>query len=229
MRYFYLRVSKVRFKRINGDISNPKDSLSPPDLKHMFSSVDMTDPFQALIWLIILLAFRTLLRKSHFVATSDHDHEHLLIKGDVSFHPWGCKITVNSSKTIQFHERNFEIPVYFSRHPFFTATLLQSYLHNVNKADSDWLFTTPKEDPCSPVSYTVALLWLKTWANLAGINKDIGFHSLRRGSASHMHSLNISLISIQKAGDWQSLCVLDYLSVDFAHKRKVEELVSLLL
>ena len=198
------------FKRIKGDMSSPKDPLTPADLKLMFNYVDLRDPFQSLIWLIVLLAFRTLLRKSHFVATSDLDQEHLLRCGDVSFYPWGCKITVNSSKTIQFHERNCEIPVYYSKEPLCAASLLKSYLLNSNKADSDFLFLSSTDHAQVPVKYSTALNCLKSWAHLAGLDKNIGFHSLRRGAASHMHSLNISLISIQKAGDWQSLCVLDY-------------------
>ena len=214
------------FKRIKGDMSNPKDPLLPADLKKLYGFVDFTDAFQSLVWLIVLLAFRTLLRKSHFVATSELDYEHLLRKGDVSFHPWGCKITVNSSKTIQFHERCFEIPVNYAKHPLCAASLLKEHLSSSNKASTDFLFTTKSRGVHTPVSYSSALNWLKTWTRLAGLNKDIGFHSLRRGAASFMHSLDISLISIQKAGDWQSLCVLDYLSVDFSHKQKVENLVS---
>ena len=61
---------------------------------------------------------------------------------------------------------------------------------------------------------------------MCSIDKDVGFHFLRHGSASFMHSLDIELIYIQKAGDWQSLCVLRYLSIGFAPKRKVEDLVS---
>ena len=41
-----------------------------------------------------------------------------------------------------------------------------------------------------------------------------------------MHSLNIELVSIQKAGDWSSLCVLKYLTVDFPQKCQVENRVA---
>ena len=214
------------FKRIKGDTATPKDPLSPTDLKAMRVYVDMSDAQQALIWLIVLLAFRTLLRKSHFVATSEEDHEHLLRVGDVSFHPWGCKVTVNSSKTIQFHERSFEIPVYYAKTPLCAASLLRRLISSSTKSESNFLFTSPRKGKEAPVCYSLALSWLKTWAAQAGISKNIGFHSLRRGAASNMNSLDIPLISIQKAGDWQSLCVLDYLSVDFDQKQKVERLVS---
>ena len=74
------------------------------------------------------------------------------------------------------------------------------------------------------MSYNLALDWLKHWCTNAGIDKDVGFHLLRRGAATHMHSLDIELISIQHAGDWSSLCVLKYLTIDFAKKLEVERL-----
>ena len=185
------------FKRIKGDTTCPKDPLLPADLRKISGCVNHADPMQSLIWLIVLLAFRTLLRKSHFVATSDDDHEHLLRKRDISFFSWGCKITVNSSKTIQFHERSFEIPIHYAKHPLCAATLLKNFLVSASESDSDYLFTAYRHGKRSPVLYSVALNWLKTWSSMAELNKNIGFHSLRRGAASHMHYLKIPLVSIQ--------------------------------
>ena len=210
------------FKRIKGDSTKQKDPLTPCDLKKIFNFVDLKDRFQLTIWLIILLAFRSLLRKSHFVSTSDDDQEHLLRRGDVSFHPWGCKLTINSSKTIQFHERTFEIPVCFAKDPLCAATLLSQYLQDTKKTDSEILFTTRKNGRDIPIPYSAALNYLKSWCSLASLDKDIGFHSLRRGAASFMHSLHIPLVSIQKAGDWHSLCVLNYLSIDFDQKKEID-------
>ena len=214
------------FKRIKGDSAKQKDPLSPTDLKKISCFVNFSDRSQFTVWLIIVLAFRTLLRKSHFVSTSEDDQEHLLRCGDVSFHSWGCKLTINSSKTIQFHERSFEIPVCFAKEPLCAASLLKTYLMGSNKSDSDYLFTTKCNGKDLPVRYSTALDCLKSWCYLAALNKDIGFHSLRRGAASFMHSLSIPLVSIQKAGDWQSLCVLHYLSIDFEQKKDIERVVS---
>ena len=62
----------------------------------------MLDFEQRVIWVIIITAFRTLLRKSHFVF--DGDDVHLLLTKDVEFFDWGCIINIFSSKTIQFRE-----------------------------------------------------------------------------------------------------------------------------
>ena len=59
---------------------------------------------------------------------------------------------------------------------------------------------------------------------MAGIAKKVGFHSLR--SATFMHKLNIPLTAIQAAGDWQSLCVLKYLTTYFQDKKDIDLFVS---
>ena len=202
------------YKHLKGDASIAKDPLLPSDLKLLCNQVDHSDNAQSLVWIIVLLAFRTLLRKSHFVSTGIDDQEHLLWVQDVTFESWGCKITVNSSKTIQFSQRSFEIPISYCSPPLCAASLLKSYMDSHPKHKSEYLFTLRKNGISKPVPYTLSLDFLKTWVKQAGITKDVGFHSLRRGAATFMHLLHIDLISIQQAGDWLSLCVLKYLASD---------------
>ena len=214
------------FRRLKGDRKKQKDPLLPSDLRLIYKEVNFKDPVHLVVWLIILLAFRTLLRKSHFVCSGMDDQEHLLRVSDVAFDLWGCKLTIHSSKTIQFNERSFDIPVSFSKEPLCAASLLRSYLDSKPRLDTDFLFTLPGSLSPKPVPYSLAMDLLKSWCAAAGLDKEVGFHSLRRGAASYMHSLNLDLISIQKAGAWQSLCVLHYLTVDITQKRKVECQVS---
>ena len=76
------------------------------------------------------------------------------------------------------------------------------------------------------VQYPKALALLKQWCILAGIDKKVGFHSLRGGSATYMDSISIPLHHIQQSGDWQSLCVLNYLSSDLCQRRDIDSQVS---
>ena len=187
------------FRRLKGDTSHPKDPISPEDLKHIAAVVNYQDPTELVIWVIVLLAFRTLLRKSQFVSAHSDDQEHLLRVRDLTFTDWGCSLHISSSKTIQFSERNLDIPINVSSKPLCVVSLLKEYLQGNPKSPSDFLFSI--QDSHAPVPYSLALNQLKTWCRVCGMSKDIGFHSLRRGAASHMHSLNIGLLSIQMAGD----------------------------
>ena len=67
-----------------------------------------------------------------------------------------------------------------------------------------------------PIQYPKALAIFKKWCSAANVDKKIGFHSLRRGSATYMDRIKIPLHHIQQSGDWQSLCVLNYLSSDIS-------------
>ena len=214
------------FKRVKGDLTSPKDPLLPCDLRDIFKFVNLDNPLHFTVWLIVLVSFRSLLRKSHFVAMSSDDQEHLLRVGDLSFESWGCKLNIASSKTIQFKQRTFDIPISRSTPPLCAVSLLKEYLERFPKLDSDFLFTLPGRARNRPMPYTTTLDLLQSWSKLAKLDKDIGFHSLRRGAATYMHSLDIGLVSIQKAGDWQSLCVLDYLTIDFEDRKKVEFILS---
>ena len=115
------------FKRLKGEATSPKDPLLPEDLKNIYKLVDTSNHTQLVVWIIIVLAFRTLLRKCHFVSSSDEDIIHLLRAGDVKFEPWCCKIIVSSSKTIQFQERSLSLPVSWASHPLCAATLLRLF------------------------------------------------------------------------------------------------------
>ena len=85
---------------------------------------------------------------------------------------------MQSSKTIQFGERSFDIPVFFCAPPLCVASLLKQLLDEQSKLDSDFLFTWPFTLGASPVTYYDALVQLKTWVSAACITKDVGFHSL---------------------------------------------------
>ena len=211
-------------RRIKGDTSEPIDPILPEDLKKMEKQIQKHILEEYVVWMIVLLTFRTLLRKSHFVV--DRDEIHLLRVRDVKFHTWGCTVEIFSSKTIQFKERMYRIPVYYINSSLCVVTLLKNYLSNYPKKEDYYLFSLPNGDTHTPIRYDNALKLLKKWSISAGIAKKVGFHSLCRASATFMHKLNISLTSIQQAGDWQSLCVLKYLSCDFEDKLNIERLVS---
>ena len=97
-------------RRLLGDARAPMDPILPEDLSRIFQVVDLSDEFELSVWLAVCIAFRTLLRKSHFFVAQD-DEALLLCLKDVTFEDWGFLIRISSSKTIQFSQRHFDIPV----------------------------------------------------------------------------------------------------------------------
>ena len=211
-------------KRIKGDAREPMDPLLPDDLQKIRQHIDFGILEERIVWIILVTAFRTLLRKSHFVL--DRDDTHLIRRRDITFHDWGCIILIFSSKTIQFRERCVKVPIMFCKGTLCAASLLQQFLREFPKNPDDFVFSLLFKDKLVPVQYSRALKLLNKWTIQSEIPKKVGFHSLRRGSATYMHKLRIPLTPIQSAGDWQSLSVLDYLTTDFEDKMSIEKLVS---
>lgn len=208
-------------KRILGAETKSKEPLYPEELLQIFQFVCLDKPCELSVWLGILLCFRSLLRKGHFFA-DDVNECHLLTMDDIVFCDWGFQITVNSSKTIQFKERSFVIPIRYCVGDLCVASQLKLYFERFPRRSTDPVLGLCKNGVTKPISYNIAISLLKKWCGMAGIHKDVGFHSLRRGAASHMHSIGVSLVDIKTAGDWQSMCVLRYLSVSSDRRKEME-------
>ena len=213
-------------KRVLGATSVQKSPLLPEDLSRMSCMVNMINDFEFAVWACIVLSFRTLLRKSNLLPSDGSTH--CIRRRDLSFTSWGLNITVGSTKTIQFRERVLQIPVVAAPSSSLCAVrLLKEHLYRTRSVSKDdYVFMVPSGDRLTPLSYTQALRKLKEWGSVVAPSKDIGFHSLRRGAATHMSMLGIKLEDIKAAGDWASLAVLIYLSTPLSHKIEIDKLIA---
>ena len=110
---------------------------------------------ERIIWLIVVTAFRTLLHKSHFVM--DRDDTHLLGACDIFFTPTGCVVNISSSKTIQFHERAYKVPITTTGGHLCAASLLGDFLKDYPKKPDDFLFSMQYKVILVPIEYSCAL------------------------------------------------------------------------
>lgn len=81
----------------------------------------------------------------------------------------------------------------------------------------------------TPIIYSYALSTLKRWSTQAGLMKNVGLHSLRRGAATLMSLAGLNLEDIKERGDWRSLAVLSYLSYPMDRKVSIDSKVVRLL
>lgn len=222
---FGVHLMLMGLKRIKGDVVKPKDPLMPPDLVKIFQQVNLQDHTELSIWVGVLFCFRTLLRKCHVFPSQDLD-AHLLCRRDVLYKDWGFVAIVPTSKTNQFRQRIFESPVTYSNSELCIASQLKLYWSKMGGVDT-WPVVSTKNGKA--ISYNVALKTLKKWCAKAKITKDVGFHSLRRGAASYMYSLGLSIHDIKVEGDWQSLAVLLYLSTSMDRRIEIDKNISMAL
>lgn len=75
-------------------MSTPVDALLPADLIKMRSQVNFAVITEHAVWVGILLAFRTLLRKSNFFCAED-ESVHLLSRSEVKWETLGLRISPN--------------------------------------------------------------------------------------------------------------------------------------
>lgn len=219
---FGIHLMLMGLKRLKGDTVTPKEPLLPEDLRKIFQQINLENHTDLSIWLGILFCFRTLLRKCH-VFTSQDTEVHLLSRHNVKFEPWGLLVLVPTSKTNQFRQKTFEAPVTRSNSDLCLVSQIQMYWAGFGGTKS-WPVVSHRDG--RPISYSLALRTLKKWCKGAGIIKDVGFHSLRRGAASHMYSLGVPIHDIKIEGDWQSMAVLLYLSTSMSHRVEIDKKVS---
>lgn len=91
------------------------------------------------------------------------------------------------------------------------------------------LLSYPQGGNVIPISYSYALPALKRWSSMAGLDKNVGLHSLRCGAATLMSLAGLNLEDIKERGDWRSLAVLSYLCYPMDRKVAIDNKVVRLL
>ncbi len=118
-------------KRDKGASPKRKLPITPRILLAMRSHLQLSRPQDILFWATCITAFYGLFRKSNLVpasAASFDGHKHLT-RGDLARHHQGLSLRVKWSKTIQFSERTYLIPLpYLGDHPLCPVTAVVNLL-----------------------------------------------------------------------------------------------------
>lgn len=205
---FLIRCTLRGARRLLGDSVLSADPLLPSDLMDIYKVLNFKSLKDLVFWAALCLAHRCLLRKGHFTASP-----HTLLRQDVEFTDYGLKVTIRSSKTIQFREREVVIPIVASSKSLLCPVRwLKKYLLFVYVAPLSPLFVNPNTQ--KPLLYNKFSARLKRAVKDAKIKGNITSHSIRRGSATYLSRIGMPLHDTKVCGDWRSLSVLLYLSGD---------------
>lgn len=217
--------------RIIGKQVSQKMGLTPEDFVAIYNKLDLSDLNNITKWSALMLAFRSLLRKSNIVQTNLKETGMVILRSDVEFSSKGVLLKVRKSKTIQCKEYELLIPVNFvSTNCLCAATMLATHLARTPHIKEGPLFFTQVGTQWRPLRYIELLNFLKDSVKLIGLDPtDVGLHSMRRSGAAFLQSIGISLVDIMSAGDWKSLAALSYLISPLRRKREIESLVAIRL
>ena len=188
--------------------------------------VDKSSPTEVVLWTAILIAFFCLLRKSNYVVDSekDFDSRKQLCRRDVSVGQDCLLVDIKWSKTIQFGQHSFQIPVLaISESKLCPVALYRRMIQIVKAGPEDPAFCLQGKQGPQPVRYALLQSYLKRLVRLAGWDPSaFSSHSLRRGGgASFAFRAKVPGELIQVQGDWASDAYLQYLSIPLDQRIQV--------
>lgn len=225
---FGIELTLMALRRILGDSPQGKDEIYPGELIRVQRYVNFSSYAEESIWLGIVFLYRTMLRKCHVFTSEFNDN--LLLRQDVTFTEWGIIVKVRHTKTIQYRERELEIPVCTDNGKLCLVTILRAYLCKYPAKATDPILCRVCDSKLELVTYGPALKMFKEWCKKARITKDVGMHSLRKGAATLMALAGFPLEDIKQRGDWKSMSVLKYLAYPINQKitidRKIGEFIN---
>ena len=190
-------------ERSKNEVSKGKDPIFPEHLSAIGKVVNFKSDLETIVFIAMLLMFRSLLRVSHIVSSS-----HMLRVKDVRFEKNTMFLDIGTSKTDQLGKGDV-IPVSPSGEPSLCAVRALKFLLKNHRMSADKQLFSCRSVPC--LTYSMFARCLKMLVNRAGLVGDFASHSLRRGGATFMSMLNCPIAEIKTRGMWKSDCVYRYI------------------
>ncbi len=209
-------------KRAKGQAVKRKLPITPDILLRIHKRLDLSQPQAVVFWAISLLAFFSLLRKSNLLpATSSafSPAKHLR-RCDFSRMPWGLAVQIRWTKTIQFQERHFQIPLpALPGHPLCPVKAILAAFSLTPSADPQGPAFLIPGFPSYPLLYNNFISILRSHLSHLNLPADeYAGHSFRRGGASWAFRMLLPTEAIKAMGDWSSDAYLAYLEIPLSSK-----------
>ena len=203
-------------RRSLGDTVSRKRPMEPSNLLRFLSKLDLSLIEDAAMWATMLLLFFGILRVASVLCPSSRcDHRRHVVNSDISRSAGGLDVLVRHTKTIQFNERSFSIPLPRSHgNPLCPVQAIACYRRMAPRpiSNDQPAFMLAENRPLTAPMFTGRIKTL-----LAEINLDPGIyagHSFRRGGATLAYRLDVPVDTIRQLGDWASNSYTAYMFSD---------------
>lgn len=176
------------------------------------------------MWGVIVLSFRSLLRKSNIVPDKvDNISSHVVRRSDVMRTEFGLCLNIYSTKTLKYREKVLDIPLVKIKNSLCAVKWIE-LAQEMETAGSDMpLFIWQGK----PIVYRDVLCFIKRLVKNIGLDPNmIGLHSLRRSGTQFLHGIGVSLPDIKSMGDWKTMSVLMYLISSPDRKVEIDRLAA---
>ena len=197
--------------------------LSTANLHQFLRCLNTLLPEDLTFWAATTLAFRALLRCSHYTRS-----RHTLRWQDVTMFPDHIILVLLSSKTDQFSEKPHRVVLNSSPgSPLCPVFWLGELYRAFHPSASDFVFCNLSPSRPTPITSSWFNLRLKDIAARVGLDHTrVSSHSLRHGGASFMSALGCDIIDIRARGSWASSAIFRYLHHSDPSLKEKDLLVS---
>ena len=152
-----------------------------------------------------VVLFRTLLRVSHVT-----NSPHMLQGRDLTFTDWGIMVVIRSSKTRKSYQKPRVVPIVESAKKELCPVAHLRRLFKIKRiGQHDPVFYCKDK---SGISYSQFLNVFNVLLARARLKGDFATHSLRRGGARFMSSIECLVQEIRTRGNWTSDCVYEHMA-----------------
>ena len=194
-----------------GHEPNIKLPVTPNMLYIILNNMNLNELESACVWMTCMIMFYGLLRKSNVIGT------HKIVRKDLKIVNDSVQLVIRSSKTRNRHTdipRTLALPR-LKDHRLCPVSAILHYLRlTAHLPLSAPLCSLPTPDGKVKILPYKAIVDAVRNAVAPGQAESYATHSFRRGGASYMYSIGMSVETIRLMGDWKSNCYQRYISVD---------------
>ena len=220
-------------RRLLGDNPNRKSLITINMLIGICRLLDLSRPFNASIWALLLVAFLSLLRKSNLLPAKYQEVRNInspqLRRCHIHFNTQGVILSVHKTKTIQFkQQRVLTIPLPRIHSSILCpARALGNYLQMVPAPGNfPVFFLKDRHSFFQPLLSSHFPRVVKTLVSMLNLDTKLySPHSFRRGGATFAFQAGAHPLVIKCLGDWSSDAYLIYLTL--SNKDKVSAMIKL--
>lgn len=205
---FRVKQTLLGAKRLGDNVKNESYPLTPVELLAMYGHLNMLDFNDRVLWCVIIVAFRCLLRKCHYTPSP-----HILLFKDLSIMDDCISLKIRSSKTDQFGEKPFTVFICrIPGSPLCPYNILQTIINRCKPRPMDPIFKILHGKELITLPYAYVNKRLKSLASLVDIDPSlVSTHSLRHGGATFLNCIGMPMDTIKSRGNWTSRAVDFYI------------------
>ena len=230
---FELHMTTRGLRKTLAHTPSPKLPVTPSMLRDLHSRLDLDNGRDLACWVGFLFLFFSFMRSSNLVPRSrpTFDPAKQLTIGDVTITTSGLVLRARWSKTIQFWERELEIPLAaLPNSPLCPVRAYQRLRSLVPGGSSDPAISYSQNGAVHALTKPMLETKFKQIIGSLGYTESkFSLHSFRRGGCTWAYLAGVPKELLARHGDWRSDAITVYLALPTSYMFDVTRKMSIAL